>query len=130
MGVKMAAIQKQVQMRDILLFSLFCLSQISAVRSSSVESSHHISKRTVKHHGVGYGSSCTVKGSYCSCHYCRCDHGFIHCVKHGATAYHHGIGKNYCYGHMEGETVTVITASASMDTENMVNMDLVVGVTY
>ena len=24
----------------------------------------------------------------------RCDHGFIHCVKHGATAYHHGIGKN------------------------------------
>ena len=53
----------------------------------------------------------------------RCDHGFIHCVKHGATAYHHGIGqfigqfinidkfpnvgmcsgKNYCYGHMEGE---------------------------
>ena len=27
-------------------------------------------------------------------------------------------------------TVTVITASASMDTENMVNMDLVVGVTY
>ena len=27
-------------------------------------------------------------------------------------------------------TVTVITASASMDTENMVNMDLVVEVTY
>ena len=23
----------------------------------------------------------------------RCDMGFIHCVKHGATAYHHGIGK-------------------------------------
>ena len=52
----------------------------------------------------------------------RCDHGFIHCVKHGATSFHHGIGKiavgiwswfnlifwwfvgkNYCYGHMEGE---------------------------
>ena len=77
---------------------------------------HHITKRTAKHYGgLGVGSSCTVKGSYCSCHYCRwgqhdiynisnniynintisvcrCDHGFIHCVKHGATAYHHGIG--------------------------------------
>ena len=46
--------------------------------------------------------------------------GFIHCVKHGATSFHNGIGsamlikviillfipfqgKNYCYGHMEGE---------------------------
>ena len=55
-------------------------------------SSHHLSKRTTKHHGLGIGSSCTVKGSYCSCHYCRCDMGFIHCVKHGATSFHNGIG--------------------------------------
>ena len=98
-------------------------------------SGHHITKRTAKHYGgLGVGSSCTVKGSYCSCHYCRwgqrrdttisttyliististhghfsvsrCDHGFIHCVKHGATAYHHGIGQftarlliKYIYG--------------------------------
>ena len=33
---------------------------------------HHITKRTAKHYGgLGVGSSCTVKGSYCSCHYCR-----------------------------------------------------------
>ena len=89
---------------------------------------HHLSKRTIKHHGgIGVGTSCTVKGSYCSCHYCRCDMGLIHCVKHGATTFNNVIGigkriivitvlvriiiiifliiegKNYCYGHMEGE---------------------------
>ena len=25
----------------------------------------------------------------------RCDLGFIHCVKHGAVSYHHGLGKTF-----------------------------------
>ena len=57
---------------------------------------HSVSKRTVKAgplFGPGRGSSCTVKGSYCSCHYCKCEHGNIHCQKHGATSLMHGHGK-------------------------------------
>ena len=37
-------------------------------------------------HGHGHGASgtaCIVKGSYCSCHYCKCEKGHIHCGKHG-----------------------------------------------
>ena len=36
-------------------------------------------------HGDGYrkggggGTSCIVKGSYCQCHYCKCEHGQLHC---------------------------------------------------
>ena len=40
-------------------------------------------------HGYGYGkggggesgggTSCIVKGSYCQCHYCKCEHGQLHC---------------------------------------------------
>merc|ERR1712029_90879 len=51
--------------------------------------------------GGGSGSACIVKGSYCSCHYCRCEKGQINCGKgygHGG-----GYGKKYCYGGMEGE---------------------------
>lgn len=43
-------------------------------------------------HGHGHGASgtaCIVKGSYCSCHYCKCEKGHIHCGKHG------GYGKIY-----------------------------------
>ena len=34
-------------------------------------------------HGGGYGggTACIVKGSYCQCHYCKCEHGFLHCGK-------------------------------------------------
>merc|ERR1719342_1467134 len=70
------------------------------------EGNHKISKRTVKgkHHVVGgVGTSCIVKGSYCSCHYCKCDHGMIHCQKHGVNSLSLGHGKHYCYGTMEGE---------------------------
>ena len=56
------------------------------------------------------------QGSYCQCHYCKCEKGHIHCKGHG-----HGggygklefikelwwwktcLGKKYCYGSMEGE---------------------------
>ena len=29
--------------------------------------------------GKGGGTSCVVKGSYCQCHYCKCEHGHLHC---------------------------------------------------
>ena len=36
------------------------------------------------HHGHGHhkgadGTACIVKGSYCSCHYCKCEHGHVWC---------------------------------------------------
>ena len=72
----------------------YCFSEPQSVPNEEEASSepHHLSKRTTKHHGIGIGTSCTVKGSYCSCHYCRCDMGLIHCVKHGATTFNSGIG--------------------------------------
>ena len=33
--------------------------------------------------GHGIGTACIVKGSYCQCHYCKCEHGQIHCKGHG-----------------------------------------------
>ena len=44
------------------------------------------------HHGHGHyahGTACIVKGSYCSCHYCKCEKGWVHCGKK------HGYGKSY-----------------------------------
>ena len=43
-------------------------------------------------HGHGHyakGTACIVKGSYCNCHYCKCEKGHIHCGGYG----HHGHGK-------------------------------------
>ena len=70
--VKMSQWCRPVKMK-LLLLSLFCLTQIISWAESSGggEEAHHLVKRTSKHHGLGVGSSCTVKGSYCSCHYCR-----------------------------------------------------------
>ena len=40
------------------------------------------------HHGHhGKGTACIVKGSYCSCHYCKCEKGHIHCKGHGHGGY-------------------------------------------
>ena len=58
-----------------------------------------------------------MKGSYCQCHYCKCEHGHIHCKGHGHGGGYGGCGtkkesvvihddvsgKKYCYGSMEGE---------------------------
>ena len=39
-------------------------------------------------HGA-HGTACLVKGSYCSCHYCKCEHGWVHCGhKHGHGEMH------------------------------------------
>ena len=48
------------------------------------------------------GTGCVVKGSYCQCHYCKCEKGQLHCSKKGFGS-HKGFGKRYCYGSMEGE---------------------------
>ena len=37
-------------------------------------------------HGHGHsakGTSCIVKGSYCNCHYCKCEKGHVHCGGYG-----------------------------------------------
>ena len=60
-----------------------------------------------------------MKGSYCQCHYCKCEHGHLHCKGHGHGGGYGGCdtecqkrrviihddvsGKKYCYGSMEGE---------------------------
>ena len=38
-------------------------------------------------HSVGHGTACIVKGSYCNCHYCKCEKGWVHC------GHKHGYGK-------------------------------------
>ena len=43
-------------------------------------------------HGHGHsakGTACIVKGSYCNCHYCKCEKGHVHCGGYG----HGGHGK-------------------------------------
>ena len=44
------------------------------------------------HSSHGIGTACIVKGSYCQCHYCKCEKGHIHCKGHG-----HGGGYGKCY---------------------------------
>ena len=39
------------------------------------------------HHKGADGTACIVKGSYCSCHYCKCEKGWVHC------GHKHGYGK-------------------------------------
>merc|ERR1711962_1101039 len=53
------------------------------------------------HSSHGQGTACIVKGSYCQCHYCKCEHGHLHCKGYGHGG--GGYGKKYCYGSMEGE---------------------------
>merc|ERR1711971_86638 len=45
------------------------------------------------------GTACIVKGSYCNCHYCKCEKGHVHCGGYGKG----GHGKKYCYGSTQGE---------------------------
>ena len=54
----------------------------------SLQDDKTIIKRTGSHHGTGTG--CVVKGSYCQCHYCKCEKGQLHCQKKGL-----GFGKGF-----------------------------------
>ena len=44
-------------------------------------------------HGHGHGghiaggTACIVKGSYCQCHYCKCEKGHVSCKGHGHGGY-------------------------------------------
>ena len=69
-----------------------------AAETLSLQDDKTIIKRTGGHHGTGTG--CVVKGSYCQCHYCKCEKGQLHCQKKG-LGFHKGFGKRYCYGSME-----------------------------
>merc|ERR1719483_1219909 len=84
------------------LFSIIVSISCNLTDGSSDQSLSR-SKRTLGGHHTGTGTSCEVKGSYCSCHYCKCDHGSVHCGKLGAKSLSSGHGKHYCYGAMEGE---------------------------
>ena len=33
--------------------------------------------------GHGSGTACIVKGSYCQCHYCKCEKGHVSCKGYG-----------------------------------------------
>merc|ERR1711953_1569495 len=80
------------EMQKFVLLSLVSTSLLSLVTADGYGD---------KGGGSGSGSACIVKGSYCSCHYCKCEKGQISCKggHHGGGGY----GKKYCYGGMEGE---------------------------
>ena len=56
-----------------------------------------------------------MKGSYCQCHYCKCEKGHVSCKGYGhekgygerrclvIPSYGALLGKSYCYGGTEGE---------------------------
>ena len=41
--------------------------------------------------GGGGGTACIVKGSYCQCHYCKCEKGHVSCKGYGHE--HGGYGE-------------------------------------
>ena len=88
------------------------------------------------HSSHGIGTACIVKGSYCQCHYCKCEKGHIHCKGHGHGG---GYGEDavalafkYFFMHylfqaksivMEAwkeNTVIVIIVNVNMDSDKMV----------
>ena len=50
------------------------------------------------HSSIGIGTACIVKGSYCQCHYCKCEKGHIHCKGHGHGG---GYGKDCVYTNIQ-----------------------------
>ena len=43
-------------------------------------------------HG-GSGTACIVKGSYCQCHYCKCEKGHVSCKGYGHDKGYGKLGK-------------------------------------
>ena len=87
------------------------------------------------HSSHGIGTACIVKGSYCQCHYCKCEKGHIHCKGHGHGG---GYGKFNIYFFLKlstfkiqfqarnivmvawkGSIVTATIANVSMVTDKM-----------
>merc|ERR1711974_446551 len=91
---------KMLTTRGLVLLTMLCL-VLTLAEGSVVPGAEELVKRTGPvHHGTG--TSCVVKGSYCQCHYCKCEKGQLHCRAKG-LGFHKGFGKRYCYGSMEGE---------------------------
>ena len=65
--------------QTIFMVTMTAVSSLDTEENQSLISSEDfLLKRTgAVHHGTG--SSCVVKGSYCQCHYCKCEHGHLHC---------------------------------------------------
>ena len=57
----------------------FPFTQIETTEAGHGHHGHHDAK----------GTACIVKGSYCNCHYCKCEKGHVHCGGYGK----HGHGK-------------------------------------
>lgn len=89
------------------------------------------------HSSHGIGTACIVKGSYCQCHYCKCEKGHIHCKGHGhgggyGEFQHKSEGLHSKYSFIQAKstvmeawkenTVIAIIASASMDLAKMVTV--------
>jgi len=95
-------------MNIVLGCSLLLLSLSTLVHSNQNNSKgeHELIRRDTarqapEHHNIAKNDHCIVKGSYCQCHYCRCEKGQLHCKEDPKKK--PGYGKRYCYGSMEGE---------------------------
>ena len=82
-------------------------------------------------HGGGGGTACIVKGSYCQCHYCKCEKGHVSCKGYGHEHGGYGEtlwkwiqvillifqGKVTVTEVQKENTVTVIIVNVNMDSE-------------
>ncbi len=101
------------------VFAMFVVFMAISIKSTEADGYGH-------GHGHGHGHSakgtaCIVKGSYCNCHYCKCEKGHVHCGGYGKGGYGEYLmlvrifplwnnqknvliaGKKYCYGSTQGE---------------------------
>ena len=83
-------LQKAIQSKN-MSSSRFFLASAAAVLIAVIVVLDQADQATAEpghHHGHlkgADGTACIVKGSYCSCHYCKCEHGWVWCghKKHG-----------------------------------------------
>merc|ERR1711982_12580 len=65
--------------------------------------------------GHGGGTACIVKGSYCQCHYCKCEKG--HVVAKDMAKSMEDMARVIAMEVLKENTVTVITVNVSMALE-------------
>ena len=61
----------------LVVFSVIVVLASLCFETTEADYGHH------GHHQSGHGTACIVKGSYCNCHYCKCEKGWVHCKGHG-----------------------------------------------
>ena len=59
----------------LTLVIVFVVLNIETTKADSYGHSHG--------HSSAKGTACIVKGSYCNCHYCKCEKGHVHCGGYG-----------------------------------------------